>query len=253
MKNPLKDLSPSAYVFLVTFFIVVVAGLARYKAGHSFDPNVTFEDGSAQEETARRESGYKVKPSSLGQNDISVRYADRLRDASALTLGLSLYVLHERLANNRAIPTASALMSEFGRSDLMPPRMSVLTPDRPLEYGMVASPLGVYFVRYRPTPLTVEVLAAGARGLSDGAIFMIRLPEAQPAPVSSDVQQQNIAGGYATVFVAPFANATVPVAFSSPQAFIAAGWSQEPLRTVPFSPEKLAALQNFLTAYNGQH
>jgi hypothetical protein len=256
MKNPVtsffKNLSPSAYVFLVTTAIVLLAGAARYKAGQAFDPNVTFEDGSEQSESATKNAAYKVKASTLGQQDISVRYADRVRDASALSLGLGLHILHERISNNRVIPNVRDVLREFARSDLMPPRMTVLEPTRPTEYGLVATPLGLYFVRYRPTPLTIEVLAVGTRGLEDGAVFMIRLPEAQPAP-ATDIEPQNYAGGYATIFVAPFANAPVPVAFSSSQAYAAAGWRQEPLRTTPFPPEKVAALRNWLASYNAQN
>lgn len=255
MKNPLKDFSPAAYVFMVTFVVVLVAVFARYKSAGDFDPRVTFDDAASADEGGRRggEAPATVKASSLGQNDISVRYADRLRDASALALGLTIYAVRERVSEKkRVIPSVGELMAEFGKTDLMPPGLTALEADRPIGFGMLGSRRGVYYVRYQPVPLAVEVLACGARGLDDGAVFMIRLPEAAPLPQPS-AGPQTVAGGFATLYVAPFANAPIPVAFSSPQAYAAAGWRQEPLRAIPFPPEKIAALQTWLAAYEAQH
>lgn len=252
MKNPLKNFSPSAYVLMVAFVVVACAGIVRFKGG-GFDPRVTFDDGEPTAEKAKTAASRgEVRDSSLGPSDISVRYADRLREASALALGLTTYVVHERLSpGKRVIPAVADLVGEFRKTDLVPPGIYALDVDRPTDYGLFESRLGLYYVRYRPSPLAVEVLAAGAHGLDDGAVFLVRLPEEAGLPpgVSGPA---TTAGGYATLFIAPFANATVPVAFSSASAYAAAGWRQEPLRAAPIPPEKLAALRAWLARSDSQ-
>ncbi len=244
MKNPLAHLSPVFFVMLIAGVIVFGAIAVRMARTESVDAHVTYLDGS-DTGGSRRAPHERARPQlNLGATDISVLYADRLRDATALSLALGLYILHERISNHHLLIGIGDVIDGINHSDLMPPQMQAATSS-----GIFSSPRGLYYVRYRSSPLTIEVLACGSRGLEDGAIFIIRLPEAQPIPVA-DLAPSEQAGGFATLFTAPFANAVIPQPFSSAQVFAAAGWAQEPLRATPFSSQQVTELNQWLAAYN---
>ncbi len=249
MINPLKKLGPVGTVFLVASVFVALSGLIRYAGRNRLDVSVAYQDMSQpQGESRSGARSQEVRASSLGEGDVSVRYADRLRDASALALGLTLHVLHERISNRRILLNSASVLSGFEQTGLLPPQMTIAAQSAQVNYGTVLSPRGLYIVRYRPTPVTIEVLACGAKGLQDGAVFMVRVPEAQAPPVTLEPQQQ--AGNFASVFIAPMNDAVIPAEFSSAQAYAAAGWRQEPLRTVPFTAEQLNNLRTWLATYN---
>ena len=233
---------PSAFhyvMFIACGFLFLSFG-ARYFFGGEKQLDVRFSDRRATDESLRtiRQADAKIY---YGDDDRSARYADRLRDAAQIAISLGLYTVRERTASERReIPDIESVIRGLAASPLMPPGARVVS-----ERGILLTQTGAYFVRYRPRPLAFEVLAGGARGLEDGAIFIVRFPEAT-GTFAREQNAQAQYGSFATVFVAPFQNAPVPLPFSPPDSFRAAGWTQEPLRSAPISASEAAEINRFI-------
>lgn len=237
-----KRLSPVQIVFAVSMLVVVSSALIRHYTTTTLDPQIKLADyqgdGLSAQPTTR-----PYTATNMGDNDPAVRYADRLRDASALSISFSLYTLNERMVNNRIIQDNASVLDGLNKSGLMPPGLSVAS-----QSGVVRSPYGLYYIRYRPNPFGVEILSVGGNGLADGEVFIIRLPDSAPPPAAELAPSQS-AGGYATLYTAPRGDTVVPKPFASFKDMESAGWKQEPLRAAPYSPEQVQELKNWLAQY----
>jgi hypothetical protein len=161
-----------------------------------------------------------------------------------------LFAVRERVQKQKTFADARELLREFGNSELFPPGFTLAEPTRPTSYGLLATPRGTYFIRYRPRPLALEILAGGSQGLESGAPFMLRVPEViQPVVAPADPAAP-VAGYWATLFVAPASlDAPIPAPFASPAAYLAVGWLAEPLRAVPFTEAQTQELNRWLATY----
>lgn len=238
----MRRFSPVTIVLSIAMMTMMAVGAVRYyDRDESFDPHVNLAHSSGMNSARPLGAAARVNATSYGDSDPSVRYSDRLRDASALSIAFSLYSLNERLVNRRIPPDINSVLEGMKASGLMPPGLEVVNG-----VGVVRSPFGICYIRYRPLPYGVEVLSVGARGLADGEVFIIRVPEAeQPTAMPSP----NDGKAYATIFTAPMSDAPVPPAFSSSTAFANAGWRQEPLRSAPYSQQQIEELQTWLANY----
>lgn len=248
-----NTLRPSAfhYVMIIAGVLFLFSMGARYYFGGApAQLDVNFRDRAtrmrAKQDLAQSLDG-KIY---FGDDDSQTHYAERLRDASQIAISLALYTVRERMGEKHAVlPDIKAVLDGLDSSPLKPDTVRdmrvVVRPDGAL--GQIITPSGAYYVSYRPRPLAFDVLAAGAHGLSDGAIFILRLPDAtgQLARGTNEPPQY---GAFATVFIAPYANARLPVPFSPPSSFRAAGWSQEPLRSAPFSPAEVGEINRFVNS-----
>ena len=241
LKNFAKIMSPSPGMtaILVMCLVVAVSAYLRSRGASELDPRVTQEaaEGSAPQSTLQ---AAPVRLAAFGAEDPSARYADRLREGSALTMSLSLHILNELFTNKRALPTLEAALDDFAKSPLLPPGLSVVSPK-----GVVGSQHGLYYVKYRPRPFGVEVTSVGARGQLDGPVFLIRLPESTPLPFPGLPASRQMVEG-AALFVAPNGDAPVPLPFAPAAAYARAGWKREPFRANPLSPEQWADMQAWL-------
>lgn len=112
----------------------------------------------------------------------------------------------------RAHRTVQELMSGVARNNLLPPAISLTETD-----GTLGSSHGTLIVRYRPSPLGIEVIALG-RDRSEGPALIIRVPDAD---------------GDASLFQAiSLTNTKLPEAFAPASEVIALGWSSEQLRSL---------------------
>lgn len=253
VKDTLRP-SPFHYVVFIAGAVFFLAFAARlYFGGGPGGLNVRYRDRkpvAARTSPAEREVESRMY---LADEDRSVRYADRLRDASQIAYACGLYAVRQRTGYQRTIPDIVTLMNELEKTPLMPP---VVTGARVLKYrdgterAVLQTPTGLYYVSYRPTPLAFDVLAAGERGLDDGAVFVVRMPEASGTIARG--QNPPARGVFASVFVAPYQNAVVPLPFSPADAYRAAGWAQEPVRSAPVSADELAEINRFLAGAGGQ-
>ncbi len=234
--------SPVAVVLLVAS-VVLLSGVAfRFLHGDVFEPNINWDTQASGEAKRSPLRTKQVPDKAFFVDDPVAHYADRLREASALAIALSITAVHERLANHRIYPKLDGLLAATGQSDLLPPKMEVLNP-----VGVVSSPRGLYYVRYRVNPFGIEVLAVGSRGFNDGAIFVVRVPDTTLPPSQSELAPTAQAGAYATLFTAPYnAAALIPMPFAPAHTFSAAGWTLEPLRAAPYTQKQMDELQTWL-------
>lgn len=243
---------------VVIFVMICVFSLMAYfsmTAEQTHELRVQYAD--KKNKLAADEAAVSAEVISLGETDPTVKYAERQREASAIGLGLSLYIVRQKISYDRDFKDIPVLMSEFSKSDIFPPQTKLIQTQNAVPYGIFATTRGLYYVRYQAAPLKLEIIACGANGLKDGAVFVLRLPET--AAANSSVQDSAAdltngksapAGKWATLFVSPSAgNPYLPPAFSDASVYQNSGWTIEPLRSTEFSPEKIQQLQKFLESY----
>ena len=230
-------------VFIVIFIFI---GISMYRSDSVFKADVKYEN---QTEKVERLKETLDKIPLMGENDTNFRYAERVREASSIGLGMSIFLVNQRVHFNRTL-TLQELMQEFARSDLLPPGITVLFPKSQTNYGVTQTGRGIYFIRYSPKPLRIEILAGSIVGKEDGAVFILRIPDTSAANInpSESMSSANIksAGAWATVFEAPEnADHYIPPPFSPLQTFTAMNWSVKPLQQADISPDKLKQFKRF--------
>lgn len=191
----------------------------------------------------------KAESAKLGDSDPSVKMSNRVVEANAIALALLQYILHKKIVEEKDVPGLYELIAGFEKSDIVPPGITVIPTAPNSTVSRFFSSRGVYFIRYQPSPLVVEVLSSG-KTAADGEVFVLRSPDNSALAVA----QQNVlkSAYWATLYVAPMTNpnAVIPAAFSSPQIYRDAGWSLEPLRVSDLSGDKLNAIEKLLSEGN---
>lgn len=239
-------------VFIVATVVIVGAFAFSRLSGEKLDATVEFAEASQQRSDFRKSrtqlNSEKIR---LGELDPNAMMTERIREASAISIGLGWFLLNERVSDNpKVTESVGELMENFSRSPLLPPGTVVLNPTVKTEYGLLETRLGVYYVRYRARPLTVELLASGKKGSSDGAVFALRMPDSNAASFAASqpgAPKVRIAGTWASLYLAPDnQNAYIPPPFSPATAYLNTGWKPEVLRAGDFSVDKINELQKFL-------
>jgi len=196
---------------LAASIVVAAALIASYFRLRAIDPQVTMEFGQ----------GAIGKQASTGQTVIATtidgevaRTAERIGEATALALSASLYAASERL-RGRTPRGARDLLSGLAAQNLLPPGLALTQVE-----GSLVSTYGNVSVRYRPLPLSIEVIALG-RKPADGPALIVRIPDETPDK------------GEAKLYIAgSLGDVRVPAPFSPAAEIIALGWSPEPLRSL---------------------
>lgn len=239
-------------VFFVAAIVIFGAFALSKMTGEKLNARVEIADGVESPENFRKSriqlNSEEVR---LGETDPNVQLTERIREASALSIGLGWFLLSERVSDNpKVTDSVVELMENFSRSPLLPPGMSVLNTAQKTDYGLVQTARGLYFVRYRPRPLMVEILASGKKGGLDGAVFAVRMPDRSAAEFIAsqpNASKLKVAGTWASLFVAPEnQNAYIPPPFAPGTAYLNTGWKPDVVRANEFSPEKINELQKFL-------
>ena len=190
------------------------------------EPHVLIVGEEVEESATERTRPYLTPPAMDGE---VIRTTERLREVSALTMALVLYAARERI-EGRTPSTVDALLAGVSRSGLMPPGLAQQGQPGTLivthRTAVGTAPHGTLFVRYRPEPVGIEVIAV-SRERRDGPAMMMRLPD------------DGAEGEGAGFFMATrLDDVVVPQPFSAEAEVIAAGWSREPFRAVKLLPEE---------------
>ncbi len=233
----------------VFFFLAILTTVSMYRSDKKFTGEIRYENLPPEQ---RRRIERMVNSVPVGDNDKNVRYAERVREASSIGLGLSLFLIGERVSKNRVM-TLPQVMKEFSSSELLPPGVVVLSPERSTSYGLLQTERGIYFINYSPKPLKIEILAASPNGLTDGAVFILRVPDASAANMKPPIASSKVssAGAWASIFEAPEnENHYIPPPFSPVETFTAMNWQIRPLLQAEILPEKMNKLNNFLQRQN---
>jgi hypothetical protein len=155
------------------------------------------------------------------------RTALRVREVSALVLGLTLYAVNEGL-QQRPVNSVESLLSRFASRGLLPPGLQAHTAQ-----GALESPLATLYVRYRPLPLGVEVVSLSKDSNSGSSLLGRLITNAADEPS-------------AALFLARSRQSALPAPFASSAEIVALNWSSEPLRERLFTPQELAQLNTWL-------
>lgn len=240
---------PEPYQVVVMVLLVVVVGSfilrVRQGEGEGLDASVLYnDDNPANQEKQKKQA--KKEFYQTGEYDANLKYAERVREASAISLGLSLFLLRERIMEQKTSASINDILARFDTHELKPPGVRVQS-NSGADYGLVRSTRGVYLLRYRAKPFVLEVLACGTNGMSDGAIFLLRVPDQARAQIVGGDSTQVVAS-WAVLYVAPNNRAAwIPPAFSPAETFVNTGWQLEPLQANDVSPDRLAELNRYLS------
>lgn len=211
----------------------VAARLAQYIG--VIDPHVQiFADRTP--EGARERAGVRPLTPSAMDGEVT-RTTERLRELSAVTTALALYAAGERL-RGRTPGTVSDLLAGVTKEGLMPPGVTSESQPGLLTVahsggtgGDVAH--GNLFVRYRPRPFGVEVVAVG-RERRDGPALMMRVP---------DGAKEN--EGVSYYMATRLDGVRIPAAFAEESQVISAGWTKQLLRAVKVPREEHGDLREW--------
>lgn len=207
---------PPYLVSCSTAFLIVLLTTANHflgKPSRTIDPHVTEARTSAAHPASDDAAALPRVVISAIDGEVA-RTADRIGEAAALALATSLYAATEQM-KGRTPRTAQDLLAGVAAQKLFPPGFRPGGSE-----GSLVSDHGSLFVRYRPLPLGIEVVALG-REPEDGPALLVRVPD-------DSVNQSG-----ASLFVARrLSDVVVPSAFAPASEVIASGWSPEPLRTL---------------------
>lgn len=155
------------------------------------------------------------------------RTALRVREVSALVIGLTLFAVNEALAK-RPVDDVETLLDRFIARGLLPPDV-----ERSSATGALVSAHAKIIIRYRAEPLGLEVFSLG-RERADGPAILGRILTGEETAGSS-------------LFIARQLGAVpFPAPFSSKHQITAAGWSEEPFRELALTPQELEQIQSWL-------
>lgn len=217
MRNKSLKVSPIAVVCATALLVVAASLTSNYFFGNStrvIDPRVEMEfDGYTEIKASGERTMRQRNVATVMEGEVA-HTADRIGEAEALALAASLYAATEQI-KGRTPKTANDLIAGVASQNILPPGLSPTRTE-----GALSSSGGTLYLRYRPKPLAVEVVAI-ARELRDGPAILVRIPD------------ENAKDGGASLFLATrLSGVMVPHAFAPAAEVIAAGWSPEPLRAI---------------------
>jgi len=213
MRKMVSMISPLTVVCATAILVVASATANHFFGSRTIDPHVTEAETSAAQ-PALKDAGTSRRVVISAVDGEVARTADRISEVVALALATSLYAATEQ-RRGRTPRTARDLLAGAEARKLFPPGLRLSDSE-----GSLVSDHGSLFVRYRPVPLGVEVVALG-REPKDGPALLVRVPD----------DGSNQSG--ASLFMATrLSDVIVPPAFAPASEVIASGWSPEPFRSL---------------------
>jgi len=217
MRRITFKISPLTVICCTAMLVVASSAIANHFLGKStsaIDPRVTMESERGADEKESKEKEQRRRVVVTAMDGEVARTADRVAEAQAVAIATSLYAASEQI-KGRTPRTANDLLAGVAAQNLLPPGLT-LTPGE----GMMVSAHSNLFVRYRPVPLAIEVLALGQEP-RDGPALLVRVPD------------DSMRDSGASLFMATrIRDVNVPPAFSPAAEVISAGWSLEPHRSL---------------------
>jgi hypothetical protein len=218
--------SPTLVVFATAFCIISLITLSSWLSARRSRIHARVEIADPTVETAAARSQKLPAAHALPDGEVE-RTAARVREVSALVVGLTLLSVNEAIARRSVISVAS-LLDRFAANGLLPPGMRRHTAD-----GVLESDRAVIYARYRVEPLAIEIVSIG------------REPKDGPPIIGRIATGSENAG--AMLFISRQTNVvSLPEPFASAAQVAAMGWSFEPLRERAFSPQELEQVNDWL-------
>jgi hypothetical protein len=205
--------SPVMIISLIASSVVVAFSVGGYfgLGAKAVDPHVTME---LNREALGKQSTARQKAIPMLIDGEVAHTADRIGEATALAFSVCLHAASEQIEVHTPRTVRDLLAGVAARNSL-PPGLTLTQNE-----GVLASAHGMLSVRYRPTPLGIEVVSVGSIA-DDGPALLVRLPD------------ETSAQGEAALFIAnSLAGVKVPDPFVPTAEVIASGWSQEPWRSL---------------------
>lgn len=219
--------SPVLIVFASAGCVIALMAVSNWLSARSNRINARVEIADPLVETAVARS--QTRPAAILLPDGEVeRTATRVREVSALALGLILLSVNDAIARSRATSVAS-LIDRFAMKGLLPPGIR-----KSAAGGVLESDRAVIYARYRLEPIAVEVVSIG------------REPKDGP-PIIGRIATGGDENAGAILFIAREINGTpLPEPFAPVAQVSAMNWSVEPLRGRAFSQEELEQVNGWL-------
>ena len=156
------------------------------------------------------------------------RTALRVREASALVIGLTLFAVNEGLQRH-PVTRVESLTARFVDAGLLPPGIVQHNAS-----GVLSSAHATLYLRYRPLPLAIEIVSLGHDD-RDG-----------PAIITRIITGTEDIAGASLLLARQLGNVTLPAPFTPNAEIAALNWSVEPLRERTFTEPELAQLNAWL-------
>jgi hypothetical protein len=220
MKLKTPTLSRFAITYGIALVIVAAVAVALFArmVKEVVDPQITPVYSRGPEE---KQPDLALAIAPVVMNGEVARTAERIGETTALALATGLYAANEQL-HGRTPRTVRDLVAGIVNQNLLPPGLTLTEAEGVLasSCGTPTVNCGALSIRYRPTPLGIEVVSVGSAP-DDGPALIVRLPD------------ETSAQGEAALFIATsLTGVKVPDPFAPTAEVIASGWSQERWRSL---------------------
>ncbi len=199
-------------VVFAALAVVIVLTLAFFRRPTAVDPRVTLEQERVTSGKSLEVSPAMARLMDAINGEVS-RTADRVTDVTTLALTSGVYLVGEEL-NGRRPRDVQSLVSGLAQKGLLPPKLAMSQ-----SAGTLMSPWGSVSLRYRPSPLGVEVVSVASK------------PEYGPAMIVRVPQETSVKGEVLIYVAKRLQGVNVPAPFAAEAEVIALGWSPERLRS----------------------
>jgi hypothetical protein len=205
-----NKLSVIALGGLAVFFVLVWAFSLRTS---DVDPRVTLQQEQASQGRRSPPDPAALRLAAAMDGEVS-HTADRIAEATMVAFSAGVRVADTGL-RGRLPRDVQSLLADIARNGLLPPGLAAAE-----SAGTFATAHGSLSVRYRPSPLGIEVVSIASKP-EYGPALIVRLPDE-----TSDK-------GESKLFVADrLRGVTVPAPFAPTAEVIALGWNPERLRSL---------------------
>ncbi len=225
-------LSQPVVVLATSLCVIAFVILSSFASArrNRINARVEIEDPLVETTAAQSQT---IPPSFALPDGEMERTAARVREVSALALGLTLLSVNEAIARRPAMNVA-ALVDRFAANGLLPPGVKKHSAS-----GVLESDRAVIYARYRVEPLAVEIISIGHEP-KDGPPIIGRIATG----VNEDAS--------ATLFIArQTSGVSIPEPFVPITQVAAMNWSVEPLRERAFTPQELEQINGWLHSQGG--
>lgn len=221
--------SPAMVAGATALSVIALLVLLNWLAVRRQRVNARVEIAAPVVEAAVAKSASSISPRELPDGEVE-RTAARVREVSALAMGLCLLAVNEGL-QRRAVANVETLIDRFAARGLLPPGVT-----RNTTQGVLESERAMIYVRYRSEPLAVEVVSI-SRERADGPSVIGRIATGSGGD-----------SGAALFIARQLGDVLLPAAFAPAAQVAALNWSIEPLRERTFSTQELGQLDGWLRA-----
>lgn len=218
-------LQPHVIVLMTALSVVGGLLLLRWMAARQQRVTARVEVAAPQIEAASQKTSASPSPRALPDGEVE-RTAARVREVSALVMGLTLLAVQSAIAGH-PVTSSEALTERFTALQLLPPTIRVSSARAVLE-----SDTAVLYIRYRVEPLALEVVSLG-RTSEDGAPIIGRIVTGSDEHSALFIARQS-------------KGATLPEPFLPAAQVIALNWNAEPWRERAIAPQEMEQMQHAL-------